>query len=116
MNSSNLGDVGHILRRSGISRKIRIKPDTLDTGQYCPTEEGESDTVQAQYTEYDDQAEVEDVGNAQSNAENYAENPSPVRKYQLRSALLHLLIMFHATPNSATRGKSVGIIGIEESL
>jgi len=43
------------------------------------------ETVQAYYAEQDDQAEVEDIGDAQSNAKEYTENTGPVRK---RSATL----------------------------
>ena len=55
-----------------------IKPDILSHTSAQVVKEVIWKPVQAYYAEYDDQAEVEEVCNAQSDAEDYAENAGPV--------------------------------------
>lgn len=78
MKVSNLGEVGQIRSKSGISMKRMMKADTLEEVSSKFVVHGAASFVQADDAKQDDPVEVEDVCDAQCKAEDDADDTGPV--------------------------------------
>jgi hypothetical protein len=78
MKVSNLGDVGQMRRSSGISINMMMKEDILHTRvSGRPTDDSFERNVQANNAKCDDEVGMEDIGDAECEAEDYAQYSGP---------------------------------------